>query len=295
MVFPTHVGVFPTRDTLNSSFCRLPHARGGVSAAVFRPCACLASSPRTWGCFLRKPKNRTVFRVFPTHVGVFPIISSVSERMRRLPHARGGVSSLEAELAGKGESSPRTWGCFPLFRHNLILRVVFPTHVGVFPTLQGFPSQCGSLPHARGGVSGACWRRLCSWWSSPRTWGCFHKPNAPPTDLSVFPTHVGVFLKFSGKTIPTLRLPHARGGVSDRTYRSPCRKWSSPRTWGCFYSLEARRNRDAVFPTHVGVFLVQCLADKASGGLPHARGGVSKTQDILATNLGASPHMWGSP
>ena len=173
MVFPTHVGVFPTRDTLNSSFCRLPHARGGVSAAVFRPCACLASSPRTWGCFLRKPKNRTVFRVFPTHVGVFPALKPSLRAKASLPHARGGVSRSS-----------------------------------------GTTSYCAS---------------------------------------------------------------------------------SSPRTWGCFRRCKVFRLNAVVFPTHVGVFLVQCLADKASGGLPHARGGVSKTQDILATNLGASPHMWGSP
>ena len=111
-VFPTHVGVFPSTAALLTSIRSLPHARGGVSAAVFRPCACLASSPRTWGCFLRKPKNRTVFRVFPTHVGVFLASVSFMISERGLPHARGGVSSLEAELAGKGESSPRTWGCF---------------------------------------------------------------------------------------------------------------------------------------------------------------------------------------
>ena len=192
-------------------------------------------------------------------------------------------------------SSPRTWGCFRDGRYGQYHHEVFPTHVGVFPYFCDLHNFCVGLPHARGGVSRfGCIRRFPSE-SSPRTWGCSRCSRRPRIRTGVFPTHVGVFPQTERATDGLIRLPHARGGVSDRTYRSPCRKWSSPRTWGCFYSLEARRNRDAVFPTHVGVFLVQCLADKASGGLPHARGGVSKTQDILATNLGASPHMWGSP
>ena len=173
--------------------------------------------------------------------------------------------------------------------------LVFPTHVGVFLSSLTPEEDRAGVPHARGGVSHVRQLHRHILASSPRTWGCFCPDLASIIPGRVFPTHVGVFPSTAALLTSIRSLPHARGGVSDRTYRSPCRKWSSPRTWGCFYSLEARRNRDAVFPTHVGVFLVQCLADKASGGLPHARGGVSKTQDILATNLGASPHMWGSP
>ena len=172
-VFPTHVGVFPTRDTLNSSFCRLPHARGGVSAAVFRPCACLASSPRTWGCFLRKPKNRTVFRVFPTHVGVFPALKPSLRAKASLPHARGGVSRSSGTTSYCASSSPRTWGCFRRCKVFRLNAVVFPTHVGVFLVLAGGVYAHGGLPHARGGVSTNRTRHRRTYPSSPRTWGCF--------------------------------------------------------------------------------------------------------------------------
>ena len=173
MVFPTHVGVFPTRDTLNSSFCRLPHARGGVSAAVFRPCACHASSPRTRGCFLRKPKNRTVFRVFPTHVGVFPALKPSLRAKASLPHARGGVSRSSGTTSYCASSSPRTWGCFRRCKVFRLNAVVFPTHVGVFLVLAGGVYAHGGLPHARGGVSTNRTRHRRTYPSSPRTWGCF--------------------------------------------------------------------------------------------------------------------------
>ena len=173
MVFPTHVGVFPTRDTLNSSFCRLPHARGGVSAAVFRPCACLASSPRTWGCFLRKPKNRTVFRVFPTHVGVFPALKPSLRAKASLPHARGGVSRSSGTTSYCASSSPRTWGCFRRCKVFRLNAVVFPTHVGVFPQTERATDGLIRLPHARGGVSKVFWQDNPDPASSPRTWGCF--------------------------------------------------------------------------------------------------------------------------
>ena len=178
-----------------------------------------------------------------------------------------------------------------------------------------FTPRVRSLPHARGGVSPTRKTARIPMLSSPRTWGCFPSRLHAENLRGVFPTHVGVFLPYVCRKRHPTRLPHARGGVSvlnvsvTRQERSSPRTWgcfsspvpydpvhgSSPRTWGCFRKYASRRTGDDVFPTHVGVFLVQCLADKASGGLPHARGGVSKTQDILATNLGASPHMWGSP
>ena len=72
--------------------------------------------------------------VFPTYVGVFPLISARKSFARCLPHVRGGVSwgGLEAD---KGLlSSPRTWGCFLLRKRSRDHRVVFPTYVGVFPS-----------------------------------------------------------------------------------------------------------------------------------------------------------------
>ena len=95
--------------------------------------------------------------------------------------------------------------------------------------------------------------------SSPRAWGCFHGPAENDLVDVVFPTCVGVFLTVILRKSIALRLPHVRGGVSYT--KRPLKKGlrSSPRAWGCFYPEKPFEHRDAVFPTCVGVFLVQKL------------------------------------
>ena len=73
----------------------------------------------------------------------------------------------------------------------------------------------------------------------------------------VFPTHVGVFPQSPEWAADVVGLPHARGGVSGIPYIFDAYKQSSPRTWGCFLSRLRSVYRVIVFPTHVGVFLVQ--------------------------------------
>ena len=53
-----------------------------------------------------------------------------------------------------------------------------------------------------------------------------------------------------------LRFPHVRGGVSVSGNGSEFGYWLSPRPWGCFFAGEVARERVAVFPTSVGVFLI---------------------------------------
>ncbi len=192
-VFPTHVGVFPCPNSPEHQTVRLPHARGGVSPADFRPQLVERSSPRTWGCFSMQSQCHPIAAVFPTHVGVFPISSAENMEIRCLPHARGGVSIAEAYAELIGGSSPRTWGCFSPHSCRLEPRRVFPTHVGVF--LYDFERETlrECLPHARGGVSSASSTPLARSMSSPRTWGCFPFAEVRENPQTVFPTHVGVF------------------------------------------------------------------------------------------------------
>ena len=152
------------------------------------------SSPRTWGCFHSSSPLNTMYKVFPTHVGVFPSIRRTSLFLKSLPHARGGVS-IDRNVP---------LSCGP----------VFPTHVGVFPERPGFCRQDDSLPHARGGVS--------------------EQEEVLHGGKRVFPTHVGVFLRRSAALAHPHGLPHARGGVSRHGYSGPAGTLSSPRTWGCF-------------------------------------------------------------
>ena len=113
-------------------------------------------------------------------------------------------------------SSPRTWGCFLFTLFTLFTYSVFPTHVGVFPVTQPVCSTRQSLPHARGGVSGSLFSHVKAPGSSPRTWGCFCCKAYQKGFHSVFPTHVGVFLLLKAPKKCSRRLPHARGGVSDK-------------------------------------------------------------------------------
>ena len=129
--------------------------------------------------------------------------------------------------------------------------------------------------------------------SSPRTWGCFHFKSFTCFSVFVFPTHVGVFLRKWSLRRPSSSLPHARGGVSVVSQGRDERHQSSPRTWGCFSLRCSRRVRCFVFPTHVGVFLFIIARAFPSLGLPHARGGVSRTEDGMAGGFSSSPRTWG--
>ena len=151
-VFPTPVGVFLDDYCHHQRYCRLPHARGGVSdenADVPLPDV---SSPRPWGCFRRGRISSSHKRVFPTPVGVFPTCRKLAMSGKSLPHARGGVSRYHQSIADKDKSSPRPWGCFFSYTGSrefarssprpwgcfssgmmfITIEAVFPTPVGVF-------------------------------------------------------------------------------------------------------------------------------------------------------------------
>ena len=136
-----------------------------------------------------------------------------------------------------------------------------------------YQASSGGLPHARGGVSfRGAWNSL-SGASSPRSWGCFQKPDHPHPTPYVFPTLVGVFLYTRQFFTMTLRLPHARGGVS------------------CYGGVAEQAQ--SVFPTLVGVFPAPASAAHTPGGLPHARGGVSTAAIAASLRRRSSPRSWG--
>ena len=194
-------------------------------------------------------------KVFPTPVGVFLGRYITGSGAGGIPHARGGVSLLTG-LPGAGKSySPRPWGCFCIIRRYTAGWSVFPTPVGVFPTL--FIVQLGShgIPHARGGVSVSRSSGFHLAGYSPRPWGCFHHCWYRPDAELVFPTPVGVFLNRTRLDAGALRY--------------------SPRPWGCFPLCRPGARARWVFPTPVGVFPFSFTDNVSSKRIPHARGGVS--------------------
>ena len=110
---------------------------------------------------------------------------------------------------------------------------------------------------------------------------------------AVFPTPVGVFPSFARKKKLPACLPHARGGVSAAQHIFQAVMRSSPRPWGCFRALECARREVRVFPTPVGVFLSVSALPFRAYGLPHARGGVSPSDDPETLERQSSPRPWG--
>ena len=68
---------------------------------------------------------------------------------------------------------------------------------------------------------------------------------------------------------------------------------SSPRPWGCFSPVRRQPSKYRVFPTPVGVFLLDLPMKAADGGLPHARGGVSRYHCRYFYQGESSPRPWG--
>ena len=86
-------------------------------------------------------------------MGVFLNDSKMGAIHKSLPHACGGVSTIEPFLVDMILSSPRLWGCFWLDVIPHLPAVVFPTPVGVFLKEQEIRKMQARLPHACGGVS----------------------------------------------------------------------------------------------------------------------------------------------
>ncbi len=152
--------------------------------------------------------------------------------------------------------------------------IVFPTHVGVYLRGRSPNMPVDRFPHTRGGVP------------FKTTWLVRKE--------SVFPTHVGVyricFLTYRTPkrfphtrggvpntslhlAIPLMRFPHTRGGVPEcHLFRYEDGRFS-PHTWGCTVFFAASARLCHVFPTHVGVYLIELFSGKYGNRF--------------------SPHTWG--
>ncbi len=129
--------------------------------------------------------------------------------------------------------------------------------------------------------------------SSPRPWGCFRQFGNRRASSGLFPTPVGVFPTTSAPDSFLNPLPHARGDVSSLFFVRSVLRVSSPRPWGCFSGRDDHAVSHVLFPTPVEVFLFQPPSRSSSATLPHARGGVSITEDNLPSYADSSPRTWG--
>ena len=126
---------------------------------------------------------------------MFPRWSFLRSSAVSFPHAGGDVSRVGFAAITSCSFSPRRWGCFQGHSQHRRRGEVFPTQVGMFPTLGTPLVDAQRFPHAGGDVSLPRSLITSSVWFSPRRWGCFPEGEAHATAPAVFPTQVGMFLK----------------------------------------------------------------------------------------------------
>ena len=151
--------------------------------------------PRRWPCF--RPT-----RSFPHAGGDVSTESSTGEDAWSFPHAGGDVSS---SVTPSASTAP-----------------VFPTQVGMFPSLDSLDAVHQGFPHAGGDVSQTNPAFKSKYAFSPRRWGCFPKVQADPTGYLVFPTQVGMFPSRRRWSVGRGGFPHAGGDVSESERRDCC-------------------------------------------------------------------------
>ncbi len=188
------MGVFLTTECVTRVPSTIPHACGGVSVGGGTTPVYISYSPRMWGCFICIRSLATLVLLFPTHVGVFLSFIVAAVAPDTIPHACGGVSDIRYAFQLQRFYSPRMWGCFSCMCFLSRDPLLFPTHVGVFPTGSAQHTFSRAIPHACGGVSYRLQRPEYVGGYSPRMWGCF-------------------LLKGGDNPTPKT-IPHACGGVS---------------------------------------------------------------------------------
>ena len=155
----------------------------------------------------------------------------------------------------------------------MLVRVVFPTHVGVIPAIQPMQYACRRIPHTRGGDPKLNALGIPDSKYSPHTWGWSFYLESWTTRTLVFPTHVGVILWSSRSSSTGKGIPHTRGGDPKFIGIIFTIFQYSPHTWGWSHTKTCQSLSLGVFPTHVGVIPRLRCEPKAS--------------------MEYSPHTWG--
>ena len=93
-----------------------------------------------------------IFSVFPTYVGMFLRGTRHWLFLYSLPHVRGDVPIPSTTAERVLSSSPRMWGCSFRGVRSKRITIVFPTHVGMFPSAKQSSWAAYGLPHACGDV-----------------------------------------------------------------------------------------------------------------------------------------------
>ncbi len=153
LVFSTHVEMFLPRELLLRPRVSFLHACGDVSERRLSKEAAYLFSPRMWRCFRNAQKLEGIYKVFSTHVEMFPIQRCFFNFDTCFLHACGDVSDEAAGSEGNEGFSPRMWRCFFDFIFFRCVYTVFSTHVEMFPKIIKLSIIIVRFLHACGDVS----------------------------------------------------------------------------------------------------------------------------------------------
>ena len=132
--FPTHVGMARRHHRHSQSAKRFPHPRGDGPAVLALACLANTISPPTWGWPAITLQRVSAWNDFPTHVGMARIPCIAAIAAWRFPHPRGDGPRGACGADEGGLISPPTWGWPENLDPGEVLRVDFPTHVGMART-----------------------------------------------------------------------------------------------------------------------------------------------------------------
>jgi len=111
--------------------------------------------------------------------------------------------------------------------------------------------------------------------------------------LQVFPTPVGMVPATPARLVGIYRFPHARGDGPVIAAAVIMRHMFSPRPWGWSHPILATIYSSRVFPTPVGMVLIQVECYDYETGFPHARGDGPIIRPLPRECPKFSPRPWG--
>ena len=154
--------------------------------------------------------------MFPTHVGIARTVRYGKNAHAHVPYACGDCAELGGLQPSNLTCSLRMWGLREKERAMARRVKMFPTHVGIArqPFRRGRRRQ--NVPYACGDCADAWLRRCAQYRCSLRMWGLRVFMDDHPYGGPMFPTHVGIARRWSGRSPCTRHVPYACGDCATR-------------------------------------------------------------------------------
>ena len=163
-------------------------------------------------------------------------------------------------------------------------------HTPIIHYLPPFPSV---HPHIRGAYRRGRASKTNSYGSSPHTWGIrVHVHDALPQDRFI-PTYVGHTPGRCGQWKESPVHPHIRGAYRHTAHSAPCRRGSSPHTWGIHALMPRFVFRLRFIPTYVGHTLKSYQIFTAHWFIP-TYVGHTEGDDSVGNHDAVHPHIRGA-